>query len=96
MAIGRGSANDTLNENQVIDASIGKTFDTLEMDETVDGFELYESSKEKVFETNREDFKLLSKPAVVPEKDTRIKKEDAILYWNKFFIDSLSWFAREK
>lgn len=66
-------------ENQVIDASLGKAFDTLEMDETVEGFELYEKDKKKVFETDREEFKFLSKPAVMPDKETRIKKEDVIL-----------------
>jgi len=70
---------DIFTENQVIDAALGKTFDTLEGDESVQGFELYESGKKKVFDLDRGEFSLLSKPAVMPEEDTRVKKEDAIL-----------------
>jgi hypothetical protein len=66
-------------ENQVIDAALGKTFDTLEGDESVQGFELYESGKKKVFDLDRTEFSLLSRPAVMPDEDTRVKKEDAIL-----------------
>ncbi len=66
-------------ENQVIDAALGKTFDTLEGDESVQGFELYESGKKKAFESDRVEFSFLSKPAVMPDEDTRVKKEDAIL-----------------
>ncbi len=65
-------------ENQLIDAALGKSFDVLEADESVDGFEMLEKAK-LLFRADRKDFKALSCPSVLPEKDTRILKEDAIL-----------------
>lgn len=67
------------NENKIISTAIGKSFDTLNEDTSIDGFELYDDQNNKLCSIPRDDFKVMALPAVSSDKDTRIKPEEAIL-----------------
>ncbi len=75
-------------EDQVVDAAIGKCFDVLDSDDSIDGFKIQDSNKKDLFSVLREDFQGLSRPAVKPEATTRIKKEDAMLSVFKVIFES--------
>ena len=66
-------------DDQVVDAAIGKSFDTLNSDEAVKGFEIYDQDLKKLCSVERESFEYMALPSPMPEKTTRIKPEEAIL-----------------
>jgi hypothetical protein len=67
------------NENQIINNAIGKSFDTLNEDMSIDGFELYDDKNNKLCNIPRDDFKAMAIPTLALGNETRIKPEEAIL-----------------
>jgi len=66
-------------EDQVVDAAIGKSFDTLSLDDAIKGFEIYDQNKKKLCKVERDCFDYMAIPSPVPENDIRIKPDEAIL-----------------
>lgn len=66
-------------ENKIVAAAIGKSFDALSEDPAIDGFELYDQENRKLFSAPRDEFQAISAPDTLPENETRIKQEEAIL-----------------
>lgn len=66
-------------DDQVVDAAIGKSFDTLSSDEAIKGFEIYDQDRNKLCTIERDGFEYIAMPSPMPELDTRIKPEEAIL-----------------
>jgi hypothetical protein len=66
-------------DDQVVDAAIGNSFDTLNSDDAVKGLEIYDQEKKKLCSVERKDFERLALPSPMPENDTRIKVEEAVL-----------------
>jgi len=73
------STYNVFEDDQVVDAAIGKSFDTLNSDEAIKGFEIYDQERKKLCSVEREDFKYMALPSSIPDKNTRIKPEEAIL-----------------
>ena len=65
--------------DQVVDAAIGKSFDTLSSDEAIEGLEIYDQNKKNLCKVESENFEYMSLPSPMPEQDTRKKPEEAIL-----------------
>ena len=66
-------------EDHVIDSAIGKSFDTLNSDDAIKSFEIYDQNKKKLCDVERDCFEYMALPSPVPETDIRIKQEEAIL-----------------
>lgn len=66
-------------ENQIINSAIGKSFDALNEDTAIDGFELYDDKNNKLCSIPRDDFEVMAMQTTAREKDTRVKPEEAIL-----------------
>ena len=66
-------------ENRVVDSAIGKSFEAIEEDEKIEGFEIYDKDKNNLCEIPREDFQWISKPPAVSREGTRTKTDEATL-----------------
>lgn len=66
-------------ENQIIDAATSKTFDAINEDKAIKTFEIYDENRNRLFESEQENFKALSSPAVLPESDTKKGIEESVL-----------------
>lgn len=66
-------------DDQMIDAAIGRSFDTLNSDDSIKGLEIYDQYNENLCKVERENFEYMALPSPLPENDTKIKSEEAVL-----------------
>lgn len=80
------------NTNQPVQDSISNTFDTLQNDSSISGFEIADAEKRPLFEINRTDFGEMSIKNEVVEENKKIFTEIANLHIFKIvFEDKYKW-----